>query len=99
VVVAVIVLQFAVPLVAFVGGPLPTRFGFQMYSGLGGTSVEVLDSDGRALPADWHDYVASLPRPDLDWSTRLPAHLCAQLPDAASVVLRRSGRESVVACN
>ena len=99
VVVAVIALQVAVPFVALVSGPAPTRFGFQMYSGMGGTTVKVFDRDGRALPADWHDYIASLPRPDLDWKTRLPAHLCVHVPDAASVVVRRSGRESLVRCD
>lgn len=97
--VAVIVLQFAIPFVALVASERPTRFGFQMYSGLGGPTVEIRDHEGDLVPYDWRKAIASLPRPDLDWgSSQLPAYLCDTVPGAQTVTVRRNDHESVVTC-
>jgi hypothetical protein len=43
---AVVAAQLAVPLIALVGSPPPTRLGFQMYSGLGVLEISVEDRRG-----------------------------------------------------
>ena len=99
VLVAVIAVQVAVPLVALVGSEPPTRFGFQMYSGLGWPTVEIRDRDGELLSYNWRRAIASLGRPDLDWgSSDLAARLCTTVPGAATVLVRRNDHESVLAC-
>ena len=97
--IAVVLVQFAVPLAALVTSERPTRLGFQMYAGVGGPTVEVMDRDGEVLPYDWRQEIASLPRPDLDWaSSDLPRRLCDIVPGAASVLVRRNEHRSVVPC-
>ena len=93
-------LQFAVPLAALVSSEPPTRFGFQMYSGLGWTTVEIHDRDGELVDYNWRQALASTPRPDLDWgSSQLPSYLCDTVSEAATVTVRRNEHESVVACD
>jgi hypothetical protein len=96
---AVIALQIAVPLVALVGSDPPTRFGFQMYSGLGGVDVQIRDRDGEPMAFDLHATLADLARPELDWTTRLPAYLCTRVPGAATVTVRQGDEESTATCD
>ena len=83
----VVALQIAVPTAAALVGDLPTRFGFQMYSGLGPLpSISIVDERGRShdvAPAD----VVAVPRPELNWSSHLPPYLCQRFPSAESVTL------------
>jgi hypothetical protein len=95
----VIALQIAVPLVALVGSDPPTRFGFQMYSGLGGVDVQIKDHDGELVPFDLHATLADLVRPELDWTSRLPAYLCTKVPEAATVTVRQGDQESTATCD
>lgn len=88
-VVAVFVVQFLVPLLALVGSPAPSKFGFQMYSGVGGLSAEVIGLSGDREHVDIGSVLAA-GRPDIDWLSRLPDHLCAVRPGAAEVVVRQA---------
>jgi hypothetical protein len=98
-VVAAIMIQFAVPLVALLGSEPPTRFGFQMYSGLGGVDVQIRDHAGEVVQFDLHATLADLVRPELDWTSRLPAYLCTKVPRAATVTVRQGDHESTVTCD
>jgi hypothetical protein len=62
----VIALQIAVPTVALVLPP-SQRFGFQMYSGLGGVAVSVTDDDGVERDLDSPEQLVGKLRPELDW--------------------------------
>lgn len=93
---AVIVLQVSVPAVALLLPP-PQRFGFQMYSGLGGVRVTVTDVDGRDAPFDAPQLVGEL-RPEIDWLPALPERVCEALPDAVRVRVEQSDRERTVEC-
>jgi hypothetical protein len=80
---AVIILQFLVPFVALTASVPPTRFGFQMYSGMG--SVLAQQTDANGLTSDIDVTAVSVKfRPELDWSD-LPERLCAISPDATRV--------------
>lgn len=98
VVLAVIAVQVAVPVVALVGSEAPTRFGFQMYSGLGTATVTITDSQGHEIPFDSGGKLASF-RPEIDWTTRLPDYLCEITPGAHRVTVRQSGREGTATCD
>ena len=69
-VVAVLAVQFLIPLVALVGSTAPTRLGFQMYSGQGELTIQVVDGAGDARNADLNDLLAA-GRPDIDWVSNL----------------------------
>jgi hypothetical protein len=83
VVTVVIAAQLAVPFMAL-RQPSPTRFGFQMYSGLGGTVARVTTGSGEQAELDVSDYT-TFPRGEIDWLRYLPPHLCRVYPDAAAV--------------
>jgi hypothetical protein len=73
----VFVAQFCVPAVAL-SLEAPTRFGFQMYSGMGSSGeVRIVTDDGTHLQQDVSELVAHA-RPEIDWTQRLPEHLCAR---------------------
>ena len=95
---AVIALQVAVPLVAFLDEP-PTRFGFQMYSGLGSTEVDITARDGRPVPFDHQAALAGLLRPEFDWTQRLPEYVCANVPEAHKVAVRQTSQRRTVICD
>ena len=86
---AVVVAQFAVPMIALIGSTPPTRFGFQMYSGQGWTKVRIFDDSGDPIPFDQRAHVAGDLRPEIDWTQRLPEHLCGSVARAARVVVER----------
>jgi hypothetical protein len=77
---AVVALQYVVPFVALTASAPPTRFGFQMYSGLGSVSAQQIDGDGRTSDLDLASMTVKF-RPELDWSD-LQERLCAMSPDA-----------------
>src|SRR5215213_11814270 len=69
-IVGVFALQFLIPLIALVGSPAPSRFGFQMYSGQGKVSAYVVDSSGQRRTLEFTDLVAN-DRTEIDWISRL----------------------------
>lgn len=97
-IVAVIALQIAVPTVALMLPP-PQRFGFQMYSGLGGVAVTVVDGEGDEHAFDTPEELVGKLRPELDWLPTLPETVCEAAPEAASVRVEQSGRERTVECD
>lgn len=97
-VLAVVCLQFAVPMIAFMGDP-PARFGFQMYSGLGHVNVRAVDGRGEEINIDLSTEVAGLVRPDLDWLGVLPERVCMAAPSAVTVTVEQSGRQRSVKCS
>ncbi|MGC5077126.1 hypothetical protein [Agrococcus sp. DT81.2] len=94
--VAVIIAQIAVPAIALTQEK-PARFGFQMYSGYGEGSITVLDDGGREIDVDMGALLPRALRPELDWTRHVPAHLCAEVPRAATVVVEQdlTGRAAV----
>lgn len=97
-IVLVVLAQFAVPAIVLLLPP-PQKFGFQMYSGLGGVAVTVIDADGdRIEPVDIDQLVGQL-RPDIDWLPVLPERLCQKVPGADRVIVEQSARERSIACD
>ena len=96
VVAAVILAQIAVPAVALTLDK-PARFGFQMYSGYGEGSVTVLDDAGREIDVDLGALLPRSLRPELDWTQHLQEHFCAEVADAATVVVEQdaTGRTAI----
>lgn len=97
-VIAVVVVQVAVPLGALLLPP-PQRFGFQMYSAYGMVSAVQTDAEARETRIeDLDSFVGNL-RVDVDWVAVLPEELCARLPDAVTVTVRQSERERTARCS
>lgn len=95
--VAVVVAQFAVPAVALLNDP-PSRFGFQMYSGLGGAKVKAVDADGQPVKIIWRETVAGILRPDLTWADVLPEKICETTSAAVAVTIEEDGRQRTLRC-
>lgn len=93
--IAVAAVQLAVPTVALVRAP--SQYGFQMYSGAGWTSVVVERADGTKVYIDPRKYAARY-RMDIDWTKRLPEHICARYDGAVSVAVTRRHGSRNVAC-
>lgn len=86
-VVAVLALQFLIPLAALVFSQAPTRLGFQMYSGEGELSGYTVDANGERQPIDVNELL-SAGRPDIDWISHLTTdYLCDAYPGAIRVVV------------
>jgi hypothetical protein len=94
----VIAIQVAVPTVALLVPP-PQRFGFQMYSGLGGIGVTVIDGEGVESTFEGASELVGELRPEIDWVATLPEAVCAAVPDAARVRVEQSDRERTVECD
>ncbi|MEV1131949.1 hypothetical protein [Agromyces sp. NPDC049794] len=94
----VIALQIAVPTVALLLPP-PQRFGFQMYSGLGGVTLSVVDSDGVETTFDDTDQLVGKFRPEIDWLPSLPEAVCYAIPHAVRVHAVQADRERTVECD
>lgn len=78
--------QVGVPVAASLGEP-PSRFGWQMYSGLGEVpSIKVYESDGKNRSVAFDD-VTGASRAELDWKKHLPPYLCNTYPAATTVEL------------
>jgi hypothetical protein len=93
----VIALQVVVPAVALTNG-VPSRFGFQMYSGQGAVTVEAVDARGDEVPVDLDEIVPGLLRPEFDWTNALPEAVCAAEPSADRVTVRQPDHERSVRC-
>jgi hypothetical protein len=94
---AVIALQVAVPTIALAHS-VPSRFGFQMYSGQGGVAVEAVDARGRAVPVDLDRIVPGLLRAEFDWTVVLPEAVCAATPSADRVTVSQPEQKRSVRC-
>jgi hypothetical protein len=94
---AAIIVQFAVPAAALIQPP-PTRFGFQMYSGQGNLTIEVLDGAGQPIEVELTNYFAAPPRLELDWTKKLPEHLCTVVPEAALVTVTQPDQSRSLTC-
>ena len=79
--------------------PPPQKFGFQMYSGLGGVTVSVVNDEGDAEELNDVEQIVGKLRPDIDWLQSLPEAVCTAVPDAAGVRVEQAGRERTVECN
>lgn len=88
-VLAAVLALLVVPAVILLLGPKPARFGFQMYSGYGVTTASWTDRSGRTHELDLHAHTAN-PRGEVDWPGFAPELLCARLPDASRVEVRRT---------
>ncbi|WP_130351918.1 hypothetical protein [Agromyces ramosus] len=97
-VLAVIAVQIAVPFVALMLPP-PQKFGFQMFSGLGGARVFVVDDEGAVRELDDVEQTVGKVRPDIDWLPTLPEAVCIAVPEAVEVRVEQSGRERSVVCD
>ncbi len=88
--------QFAVPAIALTQEK-PARFGFQMYSGYGVGTITVLDDTDAEIDFELSDVFPRSLRPELDWTRYVPEHLCAQLPQAATIVIEQdlTGRSTL----
>ncbi len=96
--VAALLLQVAAPFAAFLGEP-PQRFGFQMYAGTGGAWIEAHDADGKPVKLEWSSLIAGSLRPELDWTDRLPEHVCLTVPGVATVTVEQPRRERTISCD
>ena len=96
VVAALLCLQAAVPLWATLEGP-PRKFGFHMFTGDEPMSVQVLDGAGRSLPVDLTDWIV-VRREDIDWAERLSPVICADVDEAAVVIVRQWKTDRVFTC-
>lgn len=94
-----VAVQVLVPTVALLGTEPPTRFGFQMYSGIGGISADVRDSAGDELGLPEDIVVDDLYRNDLPWTDFLPEQVCREAPDAATVTITHDERTRTVRCS
>lgn len=95
-VVAVVALQFLVPLIALTL-ERPVRFGFQMFSGFGAVRLLVTDHSGERREVAMEDVAVSY-RAEIDWLQRMPEHLCHVEPDAVSATVEQHGRSRTVSC-
>lgn len=85
-VVGIVVLQLAVPGMTLFQEP-PARLGWQMYSGIGELpKINVKTVDGAFREVPFGD-IGATRRGELSWSKYLPAHICEEFSDAASVDL------------
>ncbi len=83
---AVVAAQVTVPSIAFLLEP-PTRFGFQMYSGVGSVpAVSFVTGEGQVTALETPKLIASQ-RAEIDWVHHLPAYVCDRYPRARTVVL------------
>jgi hypothetical protein len=86
-----------VPAVALSNG-VPSRFGFQMYSGKGGATVEAVNAHGEVVPVDLGHIVPGVLRPELDWTGVLPEAVCAATPSADRVTVSQPEHQRSVPC-
>lgn len=93
----VIGVQIVVPALALVDDP-PARFGFQMYSALGGTSLEAFNASGKLIDVNLDSLVAGSLRPELDWTEVLPERVCGSIPEAVRVTVEQNGVRRDVQC-
>lgn len=95
-VVAVVLLQFLVPL-AGLTMERPVRFGFQMFSGFGAVRLLVTDPTGERREVAMDDVAVSY-RAEINWLPRMPEYLCRVETDAVSATVVQHGRSRTVSC-
>lgn len=88
-VLAVVVAVFVIPAALIVLGPTPSRYSFQMYSGLGVMTAQWQDQDGDVHDVRLGQHIAAS-RTEVDWTTFLPEQLCRRIPGAVRVEVRRT---------
>lgn len=88
-VLAVVLALFVVPAAILLLAPKPGRFGFQMYSGYGVVTGTWTDAAGTTHELDLERFTAN-PRGEVDWPSFLPERLCARVPRATRVEVRRT---------
>jgi len=93
----VFVLQVLVPLGALVSPAKPNRLGWQMYSGVGEHELVVFGATGEVLDVPWGDVLPRSQRPELNWTQRLPEHLCGVL-DEPEVTVEFGAVSRTVTC-
>jgi hypothetical protein len=92
-----IVLQFLVPAIALTRTP-PTRFGFQMYSGVGSLPVlTTVDASGREQRVPL-DSIAAQSRVEIDWADRAVQYLCRTRPTLVEVRVVEHGQKRTIPC-
>ena len=92
-----VAVQLAIPAAAFANG-VPSRFGFQMFSGhKEALEVRVVDRSGLEVVIDLDDYVAS-GRAELQWSKALPDFICEHNTEAAVVTVISRDESRTVSC-
>lgn len=85
-----LLIQTAVPLVKL-SEPRPSRFGWQMFTGLQERRrFSLVMRDGRNQPVDLRLYVAQS-RGETELEEALPPHLCRVVPDVAAVLISTPG--------
>ncbi len=87
-VVSLVCAVFILPAMFLLLGPTPARYSFQMYSGYGVMSAHWQDRGGRTHVVRLGEHIAAS-RVEVDWTTFLPEELCARIPDAVRVEVRR----------
>ncbi len=92
----VVAIQVMIPLVATFSGPIPSRFGFHMYSGDDLVTYSVVDSTGAPLEVD--QPVVGRLRSELPWTSRLPEYLCDHVPGASQVSVSQPGDTRTLKC-
>ena len=98
VLVAVVAVQVAIPAVAATL-PLPARFGWQMYSGLGEVpDIAILTLDDGTTRGVSVDEVLANGRPEIDWGAYLPPYYCGLYPHATSVTLKAGTHRETHEC-
>lgn len=91
----VIVAQVLVPALALTHPP--SRFGFQMFSGIGAIDIVVLDAVGDPVPVDNTLFVRPV-RSDLRYASSLPKFLCLRIPHASTVTVQDASDRRTVSC-
>lgn len=95
-VMAAIALQVSVPAGLLLFGDPPNRFGYQMYSAVGGFEVTVVDAQGRAVKIPGNTFAQE--RPEIAWPSHLPQYLCSRLDTAHIVTVTTSTGKQVAEC-
>lgn len=90
-------LQVLVPLIATLVSPIPSRFGFHMYSREEHVSIDIRDTAGT--PIEFDDSLVAKLRPELRWTDDLPEFLCSRVPRAAEVTVSVPGDTRSVLCS
>ena len=92
----IVAAQVLVPTLVLLGGEVPSRFGFHMYSRSTLVEIVAVDASGKELAVD-RDIVANL-RGDLRWTGRLPEYVCERMPEAAAVTVTQLEKSRTVTC-
>lgn len=84
--IGIVALQVATPAFSLLHEP-PTRLGWQMYSGNGELPKIIVESTNGAEEDIPFTDLAATSRAELNWDHVIPAYVCGQMEDAATVRL------------